>query len=97
MLLYSAAAGSCINNAAAAKVADSPRLYHMSLILKPMVFLMSPYLRRSSIKGQVNHAGPARTTCGERPHLFRILFRFSWEKVSSCSVGWVRNATLNRK
>lgn len=23
----------------------SPRLYHMSLILKPMVFLMSPYLR----------------------------------------------------
>ena len=52
LTLYSTAAASCISAAAAA--ADSPRLYHMSLILKPMVFLMSPYLRRNSITGQVS-------------------------------------------
>lgn len=69
----------------------------MSLILKPIVFLMSPYLRRSSMTGQVSPALPALSACGEQPHLFRILLRFSWEKVSSCSVGWVRNATVKRK
>lgn len=36
--------------------AHSPRLYHISLILNPIVFLMSPYLQQNSIKALLKYA-----------------------------------------